>query len=1092
MRTKYKRLMSALSAVVLAAGTGILFPAGAWATVDACVPASGLANEGFVASAAELEYVIQEGIAEVKVANNFTIVCQPTIMTESLKIDLNGKTVTANAPWALDLETANKTLTIEDSGSGGTIDFNDAGIWIQGGANLTIKSGTVSVSAGRGRGIVLRDGALSLEGGVVAASNGASNGGYYPTIVVLNDATTDTSVTISGGVITATNGTALSVQNAVNVTMTDGSIIGGDTGVMLDDGASFTMDGGAITASTWGVAAFNDTEFTMNDGTLTVSASDGIGVAGNGTSNPEANNYGGNARLTLNGGTIESGDLGVYAPQVGGVTVLGDGLTINAAKCGVEVRAGTLNVNGATINVDENAEYAFNPNGSGSTASGVGIAVAQHTTTQAISANVTSGDFTAPVAFAEANPQHNSEEAIAEVSVAISGGNFVATNGDPVVASEDLSGFITGGTYSKALSDEYVAEGYLVYSDDIIYTVAATPTVNGLASSYEAHPGDTVALSYTLLPAVGGNVIDFLDANATACGDEDCVWYDDENGALVVNENAEAGEYTIEYYLIDDLETPAGSFSLIVSEPEPVNPEPVDPEPSEPEYYVGDHASIYGVRVGSEEYYYVYTENVNAVIADESIAKFETVTEQSGEYTYENTVIRGLKAGVTEIEFTLADGTVVESVPLKVYEVATTLKGAQAVGTSQTFTVTVSEGYEIEKVTAYAPGMTSSEDGTEPSENDPIAFAKNADGSYTLTMKKMPFYEDGNWDEEAGEWVPNGEIIPCPWASVEVALVDADGNEFYDNFSVIAFELATTDEAAEVVNEETEAVETNEAVMQEHVAELVAGVIEKQDEAVDNTLTLTLESGAVAEISDVDAFVDAVMAGETIEAVLTEPAVVTEEEMDEATVNDMKGEMGEGKTGHRFVDVNVELRAGDTTFGRMTELNEPLMVGVDVSDDEEVPEGYTRKYSVVRNHEGKSEKLDDDDVEYDEDGKIVRFRSSRFSTYLIAYVDEPDAVEPTDPVEPEPTVEPTEPEPTDEPTEPEPTVEPTEPETPVINPTVPEIETKDNEAKAADTGKFTSEGGSATSNIAVFVVTMGAILAAYGAYKFIKRKEQRK
>ncbi|MBR3254520.1 hypothetical protein IKF88_02205 [Candidatus Saccharibacteria bacterium] len=452
------------SALAMVLGSSILTSIGVYADGEACVSAGGLATEGFVANASEFEYVIQNGIAEIKIAEDFAITCQPTIMTENLKIDLNGKSIVANVPWALDIEAAGKTLTIEDSGDGGRIDFNDAGIWVQDGASLTINSGIINVSAGRGRGIVFRDGTLTLAGGTISANNGVSEVAadgteyYYPTIIALKDGARP-NIVISGTEIIAANGTALSVIDGT-VAMTDGRITGGNVGVNLDDGAEFTMSGGDITASTWVVSAYNDTVFTMNGGTITTTGSNSIGVSGNGTADPAKGNYGGNARFNLNGGTITSNDLGVYAPQVGGVTTLGSNLIINATKCGVEVRAGTLNVNGATITVDENTDPIFNPNGNGSTAEGVAVAVAQHTTEQPISVTVNSGVFTAPIAFGESNPQHNDEEAVGQITLAVHGGTFNATNGDPVVASQDVEKFIDGGTFNKEVEAKYVKDDY--------------------------------------------------------------------------------------------------------------------------------------------------------------------------------------------------------------------------------------------------------------------------------------------------------------------------------------------------------------------------------------------------------------------------------------------------------------------------------------------------------------------------------------------------------------------------------------------------------------------------------------------------------
>lgn len=294
-----------------------------------------------------------------------------------------------------------------------------------------------------------------------------------------------------------------------------GSLTGDDTTVVLDDGGLFTLEAGDLYARTWGVIVFNDSEFVMNGGSVNATDDGSIGVSGNGTKSESNVNYGANAKLSLNAGKITSGDLGVYAPQVAGETVLGEGLTIEAKKAGVEIRAGSLTVDGATIKVDKDAEYVFNPNGSGSTASGVAIAVAQHTTKQEINATVKGGAFSAPVVFAEANPQKNADEDVAKVNVAISGGVFDATNGEPVVASEDLTQFITGGTYSKAVEEAYVAEGYKAYAGagganyNVLKEVVA-PAVSDDANEADSESEET---NEQVLSGIAGNVVNALVSN---------------------------------------------------------------------------------------------------------------------------------------------------------------------------------------------------------------------------------------------------------------------------------------------------------------------------------------------------------------------------------------------------------------------------------------------------------------------------------------------------------------------------------------------------------------------------------------------------
>lgn len=271
-------------------------------------------------------------------------------------------------------------------------------------------------------------------------------GGVYAPLYVYNN------TVLKSGVIEAAGQAVFVYYDTGIFTMDGGTINGGSdvaTTVVVSNGAKFAMNGGSITGDTWGVSVFKDAEFEMNGGVINVTADGSIGVSGNGSASGQ--NEGTNAKLTLNAGTINSADLGVYAPQVNGETTLGNGLTINAEKCGIEIRAGSLTVDGATINVNENTTYAFDPNGNGSTATGVGIAVAQHTTKQPINVVINSGTITAPVAFAEANPQENSDEDIAKISLSITGGNF---QGDVVSEDFNKDDFVTGGSFGKVASAE--------------------------------------------------------------------------------------------------------------------------------------------------------------------------------------------------------------------------------------------------------------------------------------------------------------------------------------------------------------------------------------------------------------------------------------------------------------------------------------------------------------------------------------------------------------------------------------------------------------------------------------------------------------
>ena len=85
-----------------------------------------------------------------------------------------------------------------------------------------------------------------------------------------------------------------------------------------------------------------------------------------------------------------------------------------------------------------------------------------------------------------------------------------------------------------------------------------------------------------------------------------------------------------------------------------------------------------------------------------------------------------------------------------------------------------------------------------------------------------------------------------------------------------------------------------------------------------------------------------------------------------------------------FFDINVMLKADDNSIGKITELENTILVSVDIPTSlPELKSGYTRKYYVIRVHNGETTKIDAKLV----NGKI-EFETDRFSDYALAYSDE--------------------------------------------------------------------------------------------------------
>ncbi|MGN0885414.1 MAG: hypothetical protein ACI4RT_00290 [Candidatus Spyradenecus sp.] len=270
------------------------------------------------------------------------------------------------------------------------------------------------------------------------------------------------------GTLTLSGNTQVQAGNGTGI---DCSATG--VGVTVASSASIT---GAVGVSIWGTKQSDGSYDAQGvkvqvDGTITATE---IGVNLYGTIKattgtvPEIT-VGPTAQVTSSG-------VGAYAAGYGKWTVA-DGAQISGALSGIEIRAGELTVDGGTIKSLADS-YSIEPNGSGTTTVGAGIAVAQHGTKLPLKVTVSGGEISGYVALSEANPQGNEAEAIEKVSLDIQGGTFTAQSA--AVVSADCTGFISGGNFSNAVPLAYCATGKVpktLKAGDTGYTAAAPYTV---------------------------------------------------------------------------------------------------------------------------------------------------------------------------------------------------------------------------------------------------------------------------------------------------------------------------------------------------------------------------------------------------------------------------------------------------------------------------------------------------------------------------------------------------------------------------------------------------------------------------------------
>lgn len=163
--------------------------------------------------------------------------------------------------------------------------------------------------------------------------------------------------------------------------------------------------------------------------------------------------------INLGGATIKNcAATGIYAAGYAKWNITNSSIT--SGNTGIEIRAGELTVNGATV-VGNGVPTVVTPNGNGSTTEGAGIAVAQHTTKLPIKVTINSGDISGYSALYQRNPQKNDAESVKKVSVAVNGGTFKAINGGTCgVYSENNCVTISGGAFTDLASAvKYATDG---------------------------------------------------------------------------------------------------------------------------------------------------------------------------------------------------------------------------------------------------------------------------------------------------------------------------------------------------------------------------------------------------------------------------------------------------------------------------------------------------------------------------------------------------------------------------------------------------------------------------------------------------------
>ena len=380
---------------------------------------------------------------------------------------------------------ANKSLTIDLGGFSVTNDTNNISFQANAG-NVVVTNGTLygrvncydsstlTVAANTtvdGRVVVWGDGTYGQAGCLTPTFN------LYGTI---NNVGEDNAIY---------TGKPDGSKPAINIY--DGAVINYDneyTAIVLNDGATLSMQGGAVNAGSEGagVGLWDGASFTMTGGDITTGS---FGVFNNG-------NVADATTMAISGGTVTStnGDAcAVYQAGLGSLTL--SGTAVISGPDAVEVRAGTVQVLDNAQLIATAPYSAPQSNGGGNSGhGGVALIVSQHTTAQNVSATVSGGTLTGEVAFVEATLESQNDPS--KVGGSITGGTLY---GD--IETEDIAGFISGGTFDQPLDPGHCAEGYI--PEDL--GGGSYGVQYGYEISYVTAYGDAPATKYVEVNSLGGD-----------------------------------------------------------------------------------------------------------------------------------------------------------------------------------------------------------------------------------------------------------------------------------------------------------------------------------------------------------------------------------------------------------------------------------------------------------------------------------------------------------------------------------------------------------------------------------------------------------
>ena len=381
-------------------------------------------------------YETLQAAVDAAVDGDMVALLKPATLSETLVID---KAVT--------LDLGSNALSVNVAGGVG-IRIDADNVTVTGGTGGTISATADTVFA------VYVNGAkgVLLEGVTIEAHDVAVRA-EYDASVKLQNSVIDVTVIENGGSANAVEiiGSDMEIADTSITSVAEPDTLTGTIAVAIFIEGTFGSDREAAAAAD--PSLYSHLKISGNTSVTARS----YAIVGNGTLH--------GTDIDILGGKIESTtNVAIYHPQVGELTISGN--TVITGCSGIEMRSGSLVIEGDGVSVTATDPFMESPLSDGLRYAGVAISVSRYFAEEntGVSVSIEGGTFTATnsegyVFYENVDEQHAAPvtpENEDNISVSISGGTF-----EGKIESENVTGFISGGMFKYRPAEDYMNPGFV-------------------------------------------------------------------------------------------------------------------------------------------------------------------------------------------------------------------------------------------------------------------------------------------------------------------------------------------------------------------------------------------------------------------------------------------------------------------------------------------------------------------------------------------------------------------------------------------------------------------------------------------------------